>query len=94
METLYVEDFFKCLDKPTPKVREVRSSIEQLTRGADLMEYLDLLEKEISLEAHDSTLFPPIIDRMRRELYIGNNILVIEMLDELEELLDLHLFKK
>lgn len=94
MDTLYVEDFFKCIDKPSPKIREVRSSTEQLVKGNNLMEYLDHLEREIYREVNDSTLFNRYINRIRKEFHIGNNTLVVEMLNELEELLDLDLFKK
>lgn len=94
MDTLYVENFFKSVDKQPPKGREVRSSTAKLTYGGNVIEYLDLLEGEIYREVNDATLFTRYIDRMRRELHAGNQTLVLEMLDEFEELLDLDLLKK
>lgn len=95
MEELYFEEF----SQPTVKNQLNSSELEKKLNESSLtpiayfdadtpFKYLEILEMAIQEEGENSYFFVPLIHDLKRETVNGNDSMVLNLIDEIEELLD------
>lgn len=96
MEELYVEDFFKKvqrqpkgLDSSKPLDVPLVAAVEKTDYARQMKFYLDQLENQLALEFKNSADFQFLITKIKVFIQNENRAGVYQLLTDLEELMDL-----